>query len=1713
MPFSTGGSRREEDRDGRDGGGFFGGGLRSDILGVVGEAINPLKALYPLERLGIPGVGTIRRIPSVLMTTPLQAALYPRQTLAGGQEMVWGAIEGPYSSFKLIRETGDPFAPARLAARGTAASYQARYGPEWRQAAAEDPLSNIFDLLAVLGPSVRVGAVGAASGRLARAGITRTPKALWRESSRPGLLSAGEVQPRLLTYELDKGRPQTSVQEYSPSPLRRQVQKGLDPISEGFPELPWFGSRARVSRANANRDKRVMERELGSVVGAEALNQLPQEGLTRLFWASQLGDDSTQGLARFRDALKREFDSEPLDADAEFSDAMRTARQLGFGSNLIKRLDKAIEYDSDNTTYRRSWDAMVMATELAESVIKDTHGFTNLINDIKRSEDRLKLDLSKHDRRNEEGNLAQLRAQLKEREAAMARILPDRRARLQEWADANTFADSPQRGAWLNALTDIVGEEKALWLVRLTDGVANTRRPDDPASFYEDLIGMPNPNETAEQFVNRVGDNALFSAPGKRRVFEEGPEGEPPMFYSPLQEEIHRSWPERATVGKYKSLAKSATKEEELYNTGFWEWLDSMPPERTLTKSEINQHLATPLNDYNLEEIHYVNGPMELAPEEGIEMPARYTTQWDKGTYSHGGLLSRDADEGQYHEIVERLYGEGRDVQYLGRGQAHWNMENVVVHVRFHIFEEGGVKKLLVDEIQSDWSNDARRAKAKGIEYKYPSQEEQFEAGLLADKGREIYKRMEEWDEELHELEEHLDWDSHVKTFTEETPLPNDPYTVAKVQQYPLLSPEERARMTARADELDNLVNPLLDELADLDDQIEQLVGHYDQIPPPPLGERHHYAAIRRMAREAADHGFGPGDQIIFSAGATQHFRSEGKGLDPTKTPDTQEIPSIEELKQIERQRREEFGEGDSGYSNTSFFFRLYDEIYPNAFRKEYGIEGEYRTDAYQGRFSAESGRRGKTGDMPGTVFTLTESALEKARGAQRLYQRQPDWDGLPRGATEFLTDRRTRIAMFKETGANESTWIHELGHVLMHDLSPEQQTILSRHYAQGADIVDWKAADHENFNRDWEKWVREGIAPTKALAKVFQLLSKWMREVLRLEDPKGFAAESRATALPGSIEAEAYRVPAEVRAIFEGMFRRDAPRIFVPHRSGAPELTGARTSKGIPRADREIGDQVANRIKMFAPNRLGFMRSGLINDDPRLLMEHVNRVLMLARANQLRESVLNMAEPLMPGDPPNLKRVYVIKRAGSSTDKPFYDALESADNPDEVAKVISDFIDDNFTDNPAEYAAWQGKHQLYQVDKRYVDSLFKNVTGKTPGATTKAVAGPAGQVFDALLDTTRGILLYLNPGFYVSNLLGNSVMMGISDPRALKHMSWSLRNAWKEAAKPGSADADWHRISIEMGRGPTTGTFSQQPAILGRGAPGATPPHLAERIGAGGARMSDVWANWGRRSGRVIDDTFRAMAWRQAATRNGYKTPAAQRKLLEDASKRGKDVDTKAREKARRDLDAIRDQAEQLMLDFDSLTPWERTYAQRAIFLYPFIRASAKYPFMFAGERPLTTAALGQAALAGEEMGTEVLGERPELPAWLKGYARGPGGWWNVGSILPQQMAIDLAESLITTGTPAEIGVNRPFQYINPLLQLAADIARSKNRFGRDATALEILREQTPMPSFWAQALRLREPSEVFEDRKLWETLLRSFRMTPIDLNVEEAERSGHPG
>ena len=96
------------------------------------------------------------------------------------------------------------------------------------------------------------------------------------------------------------------------------------------------------------------------------------------------------------------------------------------------------------------------------------------------------------------------------------------------------------------------------------------------------------------------------------------------------------------------------------------------------------------------------------------------------------------------------------------------------------------------------------------------------------------------------------------------------------------------------------------------------------------------------------------------------------------------------------------------------------------------------------------------------------------------------------RGLTEFTEDGAAIMHLFEH--ANFSTFAHESFHIMRRYLKPEDLAVLEKHLKvkDGA----WTAKAEEDAARSWERYLRDGEAPTPELKTLFAKLKAWMSAI-----------------------------------------------------------------------------------------------------------------------------------------------------------------------------------------------------------------------------------------------------------------------------------------------------------------------------------------------------------------------------------------------------------------------------------------------------------------------------------------------------------------------------------------------------------------------------------------------------------------------------------------
>lgn len=135
-----------------------------------------------------------------------------------------------------------------------------------------------------------------------------------------------------------------------------------------------------------------------------------------------------------------------------------------------------------------------------------------------------------------------------------------------------------------------------------------------------------------------------------------------------------------------------------------------------------------------------------------------------------------------------------------------------------------------------------------------------------------------------------------------------------------------------------------------------------------------------------------------------------------------------------------------------------------------------------------------------------------------------------PRGEIQFLQDGRAIIRAFEEA-QNPTTLAHELGHLFRRDLAGDDAETAAK-WAGVKRGKAWDVRAEEKFARGFERYLRDGVAPTPKLAKVFAHFKDWMSRVY-----------AKLKGSPINIG-----IPDEMRAVYDRLFTPpEAPVDAVP--------------------------------------------------------------------------------------------------------------------------------------------------------------------------------------------------------------------------------------------------------------------------------------------------------------------------------------------------------------------------------------------------------------------------------------------------------------------------------------------------------------------------------------------------------------------------------------
>jgi hypothetical protein len=196
---------------------------------------------------------------------------------------------------------------------------------------------------------------------------------------------------------------------------------------------------------------------------------------------------------------------------------------------------------------------------------------------------------------------------------------------------------------------------------------------------------------------------------------------------------------------------------------------------------------------------------------------------------------------------------------------------------------------------------------------------------------------------------------------------------------------------------------------------------------------------------------------------------------------------------------------------------------------------------------AAELVEQGKESD----VMSAYERAVMEQRDLYEAANNQPElaqdvmeYFQSARGTINIAPNRRPVIRLLKD--ANASTFIHESGHQFLEEMARDAS------HSQAPDVVkqdmqtvrDWLGSEgpfetkhHEKFARGFEQYMREGVAPSQGLARVFSQFRNWLLSIYQ------------------SIKGLGQEISPEIRDVFDRMLELEPQRTVIAPERVQPDL------------------------------------------------------------------------------------------------------------------------------------------------------------------------------------------------------------------------------------------------------------------------------------------------------------------------------------------------------------------------------------------------------------------------------------------------------------------------------------------------------------------------------------------------------------------------------
>lgn len=386
----------------------------------------------------------------------------------------------------------------------------------------------------------------------------------------------------------------------------------------------------------------------------------------------------------------------------------------------------------------------------------------------------------------------------------------------------------------------------------------------------------------------------------------------------------------------------------------------------------------------------------------------------------------------------------------------------------------------------------------------------------------------------------------------------------------------------------------------------------------------------------------------------------------------------------------------------------------------------------------------------------------------------------------------------------------------------------------------------------------------------------------------------------------------------------------------------------------------------------------------------------------------------------------------GVNLPRRFKDATEedlSAMTPKEFAKAMAEneaALNADLFPSEADLANLPDRirAKVRQVDVKIKESL------EASGQHGEALSALA-RIFDTTNNTTKMGLIYIKGSYVPTNFTGNAGFLTLQQGhRALPNLvrSAGLQNrtwapGWLKKTAGLMSDLQpetLRRIDIEVGSGASHALGGEGKGITGR---------ITRKV-------ADA-------SGALADRLPRRAAWLDEASKRGYKTEEQVTKLLDDPN-------------LRHVLNQVSETAENALVKFRGLKPFERKVISRAFFIYPWLKGATRYGGRLAIDRPITADIASHIGEYGADDAQRILGR---IVSYLDGivpvgkieqkFGARVIGVSNPGPITPLGTAAQVGEALgAAIGAGPSRRALRPVAFASPVAKALIEAGTGYDTF-----------------------------------------------------------------